>query len=293
MTQTETWTIGRLLTWTTDFFKKRGIESPRLEAEVLLAFARKCQRIELYTSYDAEPTEEIRTAFKSLVKRRAEGTPVAYLVGHREFFSLDFEVNESVLIPRPETEFLVMALLDLAKEVPETAGPIQAADLGTGSGIIAITTARQNARFEFVAVDKSAAALEVAKRNAAKHGIAARIEFIESDWFAAVPAERRFDFVASNPPYITTAEMATLAKDVRDFEPNSALEAGPLGTEAIAALVPQAAERLKTGGRLLIEFSPQIEAAVQDVIRAESRLEFEKIIRDLAGRPRVVQAVKK
>ncbi len=134
------WTIGRLLNWTADYLKQHGSESPRLEAEVLLAHARGCQRIELYTSFGDEADEALRTKFRALVKRRAEGVPVAYLVGHREFYSLDFRVTPGVLIPRPETELLVLAVLDLVKAMPGE-GTVNVADVGTGSGIVAIAAA--------------------------------------------------------------------------------------------------------------------------------------------------------
>src|SRR6266566_5105791 len=132
------WTLGRLLAWTTDYLKGQGAESPRLDAEILLAAARGCQRIELYTSFDETADEATRQRFRELVRRRAEGTPVAYLVGHKEFYSLSFRVTPHVLIPRPETELLVVRLLDLAKQRGTASRPISIADVGTGSGIIAI-----------------------------------------------------------------------------------------------------------------------------------------------------------
>src|SRR6185503_13086817 len=134
MQQTEAWTIGRLLQWTTDYLKKHGADSPRLDAEVLLAEARGCQRIQLYTAFEEQPAEEVRTAFRELVRRRAEGMPVAYLVGRREFYSLSFQVTPDVLIPRPETEFLLISLLDLAAGKPDES----IVDVGTGSGILAV-----------------------------------------------------------------------------------------------------------------------------------------------------------
>ncbi len=144
------WTIGRLLAWTTDYLKRQGADSPRLDAEILLAHARHCQRIELYTSFDQLADEPARETFRELVRRRAEGTPVAYLVGHKEFYSLSFRVSPDVLIPRPETELLVVRVLDIAKAYPAdkagvaeaNASPFAIADVGTGSGIIAISAAK-------------------------------------------------------------------------------------------------------------------------------------------------------
>ena len=292
MPQTEAWTVGRLLQWTAGYLKDRGSDSPRLDAEVLLAEARGCQRIELYTAFDQVPAEETLAAFRELVRRRAEGMPVAYLVGRREFYSLSFRVTQDVLIPRPETEFLLIRLLDLAKGLsgqPE----IRIADVGTGSGILAVCVARQLPNARVTAIDISPAALAVAKANAADHGVSDRVQFIESDLFAAVPAEQKFDFVVSNPPYVTSAEMEELLPEVKNFEPRLALDAGPRGTEVIERLVPEAAERLTAGGGLLMEISPMLEAAVRELISADGRFELGPTIKDLAGLARVVQARRK
>jgi release factor glutamine methyltransferase len=265
------WTIGRLLQWTTDYLKQHGAESPRLDAEVLLAHARGCQRIQLYTAFEEPASEELRTKFRALVKERAEGKPVAYLVGHREFYSLSFRVTPDVLIPRPETEMLVLRLLDIAKE-RGTSEPISIADIGTGSGIIAVVAAKRLPNAQVAAIDASKAALDIARGNAESHGVADRIEWIESDLFAALPGERKVEIVASNPPYISEAEYQQLSKTVKDFEPRTALVAGPRGTEVIERLIPQAAERLDPGGWLLLETSPMIEPQVRALIEAEKRL---------------------
>jgi len=288
----EVWTVGRLLQWTTDYLKAHGSESPRLDAEVLLAEALNCRRIELYTAFDEVPGEGPRSAFRELVRRRAEGTPVAYLVGRREFYSLSFRVTPDVLIPRPETEVLVVTLLDLARSRLADES-LAVADVGTGSGIIAICAAKHLPAARVTAIDVSPAALEVARANAAEHGVQDRIEFLESDLFAAVPSERRFDFIVSNPPYVGEAEVPRLPADVRKFEPRAALVAGPRGAEVIVALVPQAAERLHPGGRLLIEVSPMVHDEVRALLAADVRLEIGPTVKDLARLPRVVQAVRR
>jgi release factor glutamine methyltransferase len=287
------WTLGRLLAWTTDYLKQHGSESPRLDAEILLAAARGCQRIELYTSFDEPADEATRERFRELVRRRAEGTPVAYLVGHKEFYSLSFRVTPDVLIPRPETELLVVRLLDLAKRRPATSEPIKIADVGTGSGIIAVCAARGLPNALITAIDTSPTALAVARENASKHGVGERIEWFQSDLFGTVPADRRFDFVASNPPYISSAEFVKLPPTVRDFEPRQALEAGPRGTDVIERLIPAAAERLNADGWLLMEISPMLETEVRKLLENEPTLELHPTIKDLAGLPRVVQAKKK
>lgn len=293
MSQTEAWTIGRLLQWTTQYLKERGGDSPRLDAEVLLAEARGCRRIELYTSFEEVPSEPVRTAFRELVRRRAEGTPVAYLVGRREFYSLSFRVTPDVLIPRPETEFLLIRLFDLMDERPDATENCSIADVGTGSGILAVCAARRGTNVHVTAIDKSAAALAVARSNAVDHGVEKQIEFVESDLFAAIAADKHFEFVISNPPYVSSSEFAALAPDVRNFEPRAALEAGPRGTEVIERLVPQAAERLAPGGWLLVEISPMIEAESRRLIDADPRLELHPTVKDLAGLPRVLQARKR
>lgn len=287
------WTIGRLLAWTTRFLAERGSTSARLDAEVLLAEARGCRRIELYTAFDETPAEPVRAAFRELVRRRGEGMPVAYLVGRREFYSLPFRVTPDVLIPRPETEFLVVALLDLLKARPADAPPPRIADVGTGSGIVAVCAARAAPQARVTALDISPAALAVAAENAAAHGVSGRIEFVEGDLFAPLPADRQFDFVVGNPPYVSSAEWAALAKDVRDYEPRRALEAGPTGTEVIQRLAPQAAERLPPGGWLLLEVSPMIEQAVAALLERAGAWELAPTVRDLAGMPRVVRAVRR
>jgi release factor glutamine methyltransferase len=324
-TREEPWTIGRLLTWTIDYLGKHGAENPRLDAEVLLAHARGSRRIDLYAAYGEVADERTRTEFRELVRRRAAGTPVAYLVGRREFYSLEFEVTPDVLIPRPETEHLIVALLDRVKSrvaglvvrgSPDPArsptdglpGTVEGrpavkqvarsgdrpqltiADVGTGSGIIAVCAAKYLPNSRVTAIDLSPAALSVAQRNAKRHGVADRIEFVGSNLFSNVSAELQFDYIVSNPPYVSTAEMAELAKDVREHEPQVALHAGERGTDVIALLVEQAAVRLKPGGALLIEISPMIAAEVEQLINNTAGLKLGATIRDLAGHQRVVQA---
>jgi release factor glutamine methyltransferase len=289
------WTIGRLLQWTAGHLSEHGSDSGRLDAEVLLAHVLGCQRIMLYTRFEEEANDATKTAYRELVKQRAAGKPVAYLVGKREFYSLPFTVTPDVLIPRPETEFLVVGLLDAAKQQSPIAeqGGFQIADVGTGSGILAVCAALKLPQARVTAIDVSPGALKVARGNAEHHKVAERIEFLESDLFAKVPADKKFDFVVSNPPYITTAEMAELDRDVRDFEPLGALEAGPRGTEVIERLIPQSADRLVPGGRLFIEISPQIHAAVQQLITKDGRFDPQPTIEDHSRRPRIVVAKRK
>lgn len=289
MSSDQTWTIGQLLKWTADYFHSHGSTSPRLDAEVLLAEAKGCERIELYTTYDQPAEESLRSRFRELVRRRAAGEPVAYLVGHREFYSTQFTVTPDVLIPRPETELLVMQLVEWIKALP-SGTPVEIADVGTGSGVIAICAAKHIENCRVTAIDISPAALKVAQANAEQVGVSHRIRFVESDLFAAVPAEDRFHFVASNPPYVSEAEMEELPDEVRRYEPGQALLAGPAGTEVIDRLIPQAAERLMEAGQLAIEVSPMISEAVQERLTQDDHFQDVAVTKDLAGLARIVTA---
>jgi len=284
------WTVGRLLQWTAEYLKRHGSDSPRLDAEVLLAHARGCQRIELYTAFDDVPGEDVRAGFREMVRRRAEGMPVAYLVGHREFYSLDFHVTPDVLIPRPETECLVLRLIELGRQ--RGSGPLAICDVGTGSGNIAVAAAKHLPTAQLTAIDASPAALEVARRNAHRHGVADRIEFVVGNLLSALREESQFDFVVSNPPYVKESEFESLAADVRNYEPRAALVAGPRGTEIVERLAPQAADHLRPGGHLLLEVSPTTHDAVVALLAADPRFEPPVTIRDFSRLPRVVQARK-
>ena len=289
MSSPEPWTIGRLLTWTQDYLASHGSDSPRLDAEVLLAEALGCQRIELYTRFDDVADDEPRGRFRELVRRRAEHVPVAYLVGQREFYSLPFRVTSDVLIPRPETELLVVAALDLARQ-RDTQAAVSICDVGTGSGAIAVCLAKHLPAARVTAVDCSLAALAIARENAQRHDVADRIELVESDLMDALPADARFDLVVSNPPYVSESEWTELMPEVRDHEPRGALVAGPRGTEVIQRLLPQAAARLVPGGHLLLEISPMICDSVCELVEADSHFGPAEVIKDLARLPRVVCA---
>lgn len=278
------WTIGRLLDWTTGFLQSKGVESPRLEAELLLAHALGCQRIILYTRHGEEQPEAERTRFRELVLRRVKGYPVAHLLGRKEFFSLEFEVSADVLVPRPETELVVMECLTLAKPL---ATP-RVLDVGTGSGCLAVAIAKRHAGAQVTATDVSPQALAVARRNAEKHKVGDRVRFVEGDLFAAVSGET-FDFIVSNPPYIRTGDVATLAPEVRDHEPRLALDGGADGFAVIERLLTEAGTYLTPGGTLLIEIGHDQDAGVRERC---GRLGWtvDKVLADGAGHPRVVRA---
>jgi release factor glutamine methyltransferase len=272
------------LKWTTEHFTKGGVAAPRLEAEVLLAHAAGCKRIELYTRFDEPAEEGVRARFRELVRERGKGCPVAYLVGRKEFFSLEFEVTRDVLIPRPETETLVMACLEAAR--PEAS----ILDVGTGSGILAVTLARQLRHSSVTAIDVSPSALEVAKRNAARHGVAERIRFLQGDLLEPLQEGERFDIIVSNPPYISSARLAELEPSVRDFEPRLALDGGPDGLEVLGKIARAARGRLRPAGRLLLEFGVGQGQAMLALLTELGFVDV-KVRKDHADLPRVVQGV--
>ncbi len=280
------WTVGRLLNWTTEWLGGRGSESPRLDAEVLLAAVRGCPRIALYTAFDTTVADAERARFRDLVKRRGEGEPVAYLVGSREFFSLPFAVNKAVLVPRPETEGLVVRTLDLfrAAEAPRII------DVGTGSGAVVVTLAKHLPRATFVATDISAESLKVAQANAARHGVADRIAFAPCDLLGDARAAGPWDAIVSNPPYVREDEFDALPRDVRLHEPRAALVSGPTGVEVVSRLAAAAAESLVPGGWLLVEIGPNVAEAAEAALAAQAGLAPEPTLKDLAGHARIVQA---
>jgi release factor glutamine methyltransferase len=282
----EPWTVGRLLTWTAGWLASKGSDSPRLDAEVLLAHVRGCQRILLYAAFDEELADEPRGRFRELVRRRAAGEPVAYLVGSKEFFSLPFTVTPAVLVPRPETEGLVVRAIDLCK----AAAAPRIIDVGTGSGAIAVTLAKHLPRAVLTATDVSPPALDVARANAVRHGVADRIEFVECDLLVASGCIGPWDLIVSNPPYVRADECADLPRDVRDFEPRGALVAGPRGVEVIERLAAEAVTRLVPDGWLLIEAGPAVAVEVEAILSTTPGLVPQPTIKDLAGLPRIFQA---
>lgn len=276
--------MGRLLEWTNGFFRERNIDTPRLDAEVLLSHVLSCERIDLYAMYDAEVTPSDRTVFRDFVRERTKGKPVAYLVGKREFYSLDFEVNSSVLIPRPETEVLVSEAIH---RLPVDA-PSRFLDVGTGSGAIAIAIAHHRPQSLGVAVDISSIALEVAQRNSATHRLGERMTFVESNLFEALSPDDRFDVIVSNPPYVRHEEWNGLEPEVKNFEPRLALEAGEDGLDVFRRLILESPTRLHPGGWLLAEFGIDQVDPLRDLIARTELYENPLFVEDDSRKPRVL-----
>ena len=292
--ETKQWTLQRLLEWTTGHFDDAGSDSSRLDAEVLLAEAIQCKRIELYTRFAEVPPAEPLQKFREWVKRRAAGEPVAYLVGHKEFYSLKFKVTPATLIPRPETEHLIVAALEVCKDRNDSAGPVRIIDVGTGSGCIAVTLAKHMENQNVIAAtDISLEALAVARENAQTHEVDSRIRFYEGDLLDALPeGSKPVDLIVSNPPYIGRCEIDTVEATVKDFEPESALFAGEQGTEIIERLIPQAEKMLLPGGHLILEASPATMDRCEELVN-QSALDFVQVINDYAGLKRILVARQK
>ena len=282
----DVWTVGRLLTWTTEWLGARDSDSPRLDAEVLLAHVRGCPRIALYTAFGTPVSDQERGRFRELVKRRGEGEPVAYLVGSREFFSLPFSVTKDVLVPRPETEGLVVRSIDLCK----AAAAPRIIDVGTGSGAIAVTLATRLPKATIGATDIYSAAIAVARANAEHHGVANRITFVQCDLMSDPRAAGPWNVIVSNPPYVREDEFEALPRDVRLHEPRTALVSGPTGVEVVERLVAAALAALAPGGWLLVEIGPAVVAAAEAAIARQPGLLPEATLKDMAGLPRIVQA---
>jgi release factor glutamine methyltransferase len=292
---TPVWTIGSLLTTTADFFTRKGVDEPRLSAELLLAHVLNCSRMALYTQYEKIPTDDQRNAFRELVKQRGTNVPVAYLVGKAWFFSLEFAVTRDVLIPRPDTETLVEFVIQHARQRPDWSeagvpGPA-ILDLCTGSGAIPVALATRLPTAAFTATDVSAAALAVARRNAETHKVADRITFLEGDLFAPLdeaPAPTLFHAITANPPYIPTDDVKDLPPGVRDHEPRLALDGGPDGLAFHRRILQQAPAHLRPGGLLVMEMQFDQGPALQAAVAGTPAFGPARIIRDAAGHPRCV-----
>jgi release factor glutamine methyltransferase len=280
-----TWTVLELLRWTTDHFARRGIETPRLDAECLLAAAMGVDRMRLYIDFDKPASPAERDRFRVFVKRRAdERVPVAHLVGHKEFWSFPLKVTSDVLSPRPDTETLVAAALDL---LPDREAEARVLDIGTGSGAVALVIARERPKARVVATDVSAAALAVAAQNARELGVADRLQFVEGSLYEPV-GPGPFDLVVSNPPYVAESERRRLPPELA-HEPEVALFAGPDGLAVLRELVAGVAPLLLPGAGFAVELAP---AQAQIVARwcGATGLRDVTIHRDLANRSRVVSA---
>lgn len=282
----EQWTVARVLAWATDDFRTRGFESPRLEAELLLAHSLECDRIRLVVDASRPLSPDELTAVRQLIQRRRRHEPMAYILQYREFWGRNFSVSPAVLIPRPDTEVLVETALELTQS-QHLYGT--ALDVCTGSGCVAITFALERPTWRIWATDISGAALDVARRNAARLG-ASELVFRQGDLFGALDvATERFSLITANPPYITTGELPTLQPDVRDYEPTLALVSGEDGLNLVRRLIDEAPGHLEPEGWLALELGAGQAPAVKDLFAARGYTRIQSK-RDLGKHERVVYA---
>jgi len=291
----ENWTTRKLLGWTTRYFEGKGIEPPRLAAEMLLAHVLGTKRLKLYMDPDRPASDLERAAFRELVERAVAHEPVDYLVGHSPFFSLTFKVTPDVLIPRPSTETLVEQVLQHARQLGRHAPAV--ADLGTGSGAIAVAVAKHLPGCRVIATDRSAAALNIARENAQANGVADRIDFRAGDeggdpgggWYEPI-AGMRFDYLCSNPPYISDAEWADVPPNVKDHEPTEALRAGADGLDDLRPLIAGARLHLTDAGQALFEIAASQKQAAIELAEQAQGLSNPHVLADHEALPRVLVA---
>ncbi len=290
----EIWTVGRILQWTEQYFREKGIPSARLDGEVLLSHILKKERIYCYSHYDQPLTPEELKAFKDIIKKRVEGHAVAVLTGYKEFMGLRFAVNEHVLIPRPDTETLVEGVLQLMPRQEE----FRILDVCLGSGAILHSVLHYAPKALGIGVDLSPEALAIAKENATKLGVEDRAYLFQSDLFSAIPTKKAdgsdnlFDIITSNPPYIPTKDIEELAIEVKN-EPHMALDGGVTGLDFYGPLVQQGAMFLKEGGYLVLEIGQGQEEDVLAMAKADGSYDEMTTWKDLSGIVRDVVLRKK
>lgn len=274
------------------FLMAAGVESASLDAEVLLADVLRMRKTELYLKIETALKLEDERRFWERLHRRADREPVAYITGQKEFWSLDFVVVPEVLIPRPETELLIEVALDYLKALT-TKTPSNILDLGTGSGAIAVSLAKERLEANICAIDVSLSALEIARVNGERHVGVGRIKFLQGDLFEPVRAEKNgFDLIVSNPPYIRTGELSTLAPDIRNWEPRTALDGGVDGMDYYRRIVREADHFLAPAGAIVLEISPELSQAVVDLFTGSGCYQRTSVYPDLAGKDRVIAAIR-
>ncbi len=287
MSNVEPWTISRVIAWTAKDLAGRGIESSRLDAELLVAHALGCKRLDLYLRFDQPLSDAELARVRGLVERRRKFEPVSYILGVREFYGRPFAVDSRVLIPRPETEGVIEAAMELLPPRAEGVRP-RVLDVGTGSGIIAVTLACERTDLEVDAVELSPGAAEVARSNIARHNVTDRVTLFEGSLYRPV-AGRQYALIASNPPYIDTAEVDTLMPDVSKYEPRLALDGGPDGATVLRPLIANARAMLVEGGALVVEIGYGQGDLVRELARAAGFTRVE-VRPDLARIERVLVA---
>jgi release factor glutamine methyltransferase len=285
-------TVIEVIQRSTEFLARKGVESPRLQAELLLGHLLHVPRMKLYLDFERVLTAAETDHFRELIRRRGGREPLQHIVGSISFCGLEMAVNRHVLVPRPETELLAeSAWTYLNQRVGGAGAGPRVLDFGTGSGCLAITLGVKVPGARVTALDVSPEALEVARGNAERHGVAERIEFVQGDSLANVAAGERFDLVVSNPPYIPTAEIASLEPEVRDYDPRAALDGGVDGLGFYRRLAAEAGARLAAGGRMMLEFGDG-QAETVSAIVSEQKWIVERVVEDYTQRPRILICAK-
>jgi len=282
------WTIINLLQWAASYLKTHNIDSPRATGEILLAHGLKCERIDLYLNFDQPLVGHELKVFKTLIQRRIRREPVAYILGVKEFWSLDLEVTKEVLIPRPETECLVETALELLSR-PASSQSWRVLDLGTGSGAIIIALASQQPRHTYFASDRNIQAVRVAHRNARRHNLGEMIHYLNADWLTALNQKTSaFDMIVSNPPYIPSRVLEGLQPEIRDFEPISALDGNGDGLGCFKKIIRSAHCYLKPGGVLLLEIGHDQQDDIHRTVCDSGHYDDFSCTKDYGGHDRVV-----
>jgi len=288
-----TWTILDLIRWTDERFRKEGLITPRLDAEVLLAETLGMDRVGLYTHFDQPVQTGELARFKKMIRRRLRHEPVAYIVGQREFWSLPFIVTSDVLIPRPETEILVMEALRVLSKPEQTTRRIRILEMGTGSGAIGVALAKELPAASVVATDLSEKALSIAAENALRNLVRERILFLQGDLFDTLEKGSIFDLIITNPPYIPQDYFTSLPPEVRDFEPRVALDGGKDGLAFFRRALPGVGKYLCPEGWFLTEIGAGQDQKIRQIAEASQDLDSFDFVPDLAGIKRVFKARKK
>ena len=277
-------TVLEIIKMSADFLDGKGVENPRLNAELMVGHALGLKRMQLYLQFERPLSEPELETIRGYLRRRGQREPLQYILGETDFFGLSLKTDRRALIPRPETEYLVSLLTEKMAEPPH-----QVLDLGTGTGAIALALARHWPEAQVLAADVSADALALAQENVARTGLGERVRLQQSDWYESVPAETRFDLIVSNPPYLTERETNETLAEVRNFEPRIALTPGSQGLEALQRIIAGAPAHLNQGGLLAMETGIAQHEAIAELFGAAgfSRHEF---MSDMTGRPRFAWA---
>ncbi len=288
----ETWTIQKLLNWVTEYVTGKGVDAPRLSAELLLSHVLGLKRIELYTQFDKPVAKPQLDELHDLVKRAGGHEPVAYLIGRTEFYSLELNITNDCMIPRPETELLVQRAIEFLR----TRNDVQfVCDLCTGSGCIAAAIAKNFPEVRVTATDISSVALEVAAQNVRKHQLAERITLLQGDLFEPLvrPLDvEPFDVIVCNPPYVSAAEFEALDKNVKDYEPRIALFAGDDGLDIYRRIIEKADQFLKPDAALMLEIGYAQGPAVRELLEQTGAFTEIKIEKDIHNNDRIVTAIR-